>query len=150
MQLLSSPGLKENPNLEISHEALDQMHKETAEGTCLCSTWAEWIHYVQPKGIPLKICKEDCMMISTHSKMEHKLQPKWRGPIRATGEKSYLIFVIENMIHSRQLVVHAQRMCMLPSPCKVSKYTSFLRAAGITLRFNTNIHLIDAITKAHR
>lgn len=53
-------------------------------------------------------------MVRISGKRGHKLQTKWKGPLRVIETKLPLLFVIEVINRSHQITAHAQRLVLYP------------------------------------
>lgn len=70
-------------DVEVLHDASHCMHKEVANSNSLRRTRSQRIHNLRINVAPLNFSIGDYFMIRTHNKKIHKLQSKWRDPMRA-------------------------------------------------------------------
>lgn len=96
------------------HESLEEMHKDVSKGNTQVRTRAQQIHNARTKVLPLNIYVGDFVMVRVSTKRGHKLETKWKGPMRVVETKSSLLFVVEDINSSHRITAHAQRLVPYP------------------------------------
>lgn len=91
----------------------------------------------------LNIDVGEYLMVRTPAKPKHELQSKWHGPMLPRQSKSNLVFVVEERVDARRLIVHAQSM--LPYPGTKSTKQTYKDLKHQALHFDAGYHLVDEI-----
>lgn len=60
--------------------------------------------------LPVNFCVADFIIMHSHRRPRHKLNSKWKGPIRVVGIRSHLVFEVKDLTCSKHIIGHAQPM----------------------------------------
>lgn len=101
------------------------------------------MHNAKTNVVPINFEVRDYVMIRAHAKRSHKLQARWRGPMRVTYAKSHLVFEVENLNDGSKLVAHAQRM--LPYPAARRGEQASIELKKQAEHYDTQYHLVESI-----
>lgn len=97
-------------NIYIVHGTLKRMHKEVAGSNRKRRTLAK--RYQNAKNNILSVNFEigSFVMIRTHARRNHKVEPIWREAMRVVSSKTDLLFIVKDIASRKQQAAYAQRM----------------------------------------
>lgn len=82
-------------------------------------------------------------MLRVCFRREHKLQSKWRSPMRVKEAKSSLVFVVKHSVKCGFITVHAQRM--IPYSAKEAEGRTLEQPNKQATRYDAGYYLVDKI-----
>lgn len=143
METLNAARCQSILNINDVHQALEVMHKEVFKRNQTRRTRAQLIHNAKTNVLPLNIDIGDYVMVRVSVKGNHKLQSKWKGPMRVIEARSDLVFVLEDINDARTLTAHAQRL--VPYPITTRTKQALLELKQQAADYDTTYHLVDVI-----
>lgn len=135
-------------NIEEVHQALGMMHKEVSEGNRSRCRLAQIIHNANSNVLSLNIDVGGYVMVRVCTKGNHKLQSKWKKPMRVIDAKNDLLSVLENLNDASTLIAHAQRIVPYSVSDRASQ--SSLELKHQAAHHDTTYHLVDSIMKVRK
>lgn len=87
LKSLDKERTREPINIATLPEALDQIHQDVADTHSMRCTRAQNVHNARNIVFTLNNNVGDYVMSRSHTRKEHKLQTKWRGPMRIREDK---------------------------------------------------------------
>lgn len=96
-------------NVTRLHNALVKVRKDVAARNTRRRKHAREVHNARTNVVPLTINKGAYVMIGTHFKKIHKLQPLWCSPMQAIETKFDSEFIVEGLFNSKNHTGHTQR-----------------------------------------
>lgn len=98
MTILSDGQFKKVINLGMMQKALEKMHSEVGLRKVKRRARVQLIQNAETNVSPLNIEVKDHVFIRTHSLGNHKLQTKWKGPMRVVEAKPGLVFILKIIV----------------------------------------------------
>lgn len=140
--------MKEVVDIDAIHEVFETVYRKRNYDNDAKHTWAQRQKNAKTNVQPVNIGIADYVREKNNAKCEHKLQSKWRASMQGKEAKPYLVFVIEDLLFTKQQTTHTLRnlLCFTArESCTASKKLKVQAE-----HYDATCHLIHEITIIHR
>lgn len=143
LKILSEERCKKLINVGIMQEALEKVHQDAHSRSERRSTRARLVHNAKTNILPLNIEVGDYVLIRTHAMRNHKLQAKWRRPMKIFEANSSLAFIVESIVDKSRMNVDAQHI--LPYPISTGGEQASAELKKQAGNYDTPYHLVENV-----